>query len=330
MIAGITRYRIVVLAGLVLLAVFPFIANALGDPYLTVQATRIVIYAIAVAGLDLIIGFAGLVSFGHAAFFGLGAYAVGILAHHAMDDTTVPFLPFAWHGSLDGLVQFPVAILVAALFAALIGALSLRTTGVFFIMITLAFAQMLFHFFVSLPTYNGEDGLNIWERSRFPGLDLYNDFHLYYLSALLLVAVIWLLRRLVNSRFGMVLRAGKQNEQRLVALGVPVKRYRLAAFTIAGAIAGLSGALNANLVEFVGPSMMHWSQSGEFMVMVILGGMGSIHGALVGAVVLLGLEETLSDITEHWALFLGPILILVVLFARKGVFGFLAGRDPDA
>ncbi len=329
MIAGLTRYRLVVVCGLVGLLAFPLIADLLGDPFLIVLATRIVIYAIAVAGLDLIIGFGGMVSFGHAAFFGLGAYTIGILAHHALDGSPLPFLPFAWTGSLDGLVQFPLAIAVAAVFAAIVGVLSLRTTGVFFIMITLAFAQMLFLFFVSLPTYNGEDGLNVWERSRFPLLNLYDDYHLYYLAAGLLIVVIWLLRRIVNSRFGMVLRAGKQNERRLTTLGVPVNRYRLAAFTIAGATAGLSGALAANLLEFVGPGMMHWTRSGEFMVMVILGGMGSIYGALAGAVALLGLEEMLTGLTEHWALFLGPILVLVVLFARAGVFGLLAGKDPE-
>jgi branched-chain amino acid transport system permease protein len=329
MIAGLTRYRLVVVCGLVGLLAFPLIADLLGDPFLIVLATRIVIYAIAVAGLDLIIGFGGMVSFGHAAFFGLGAYTIGILAHHALDGSPLPFLPFAWTGTLDGLVQFPLAIAVAAVFAAIVGVLSLRTTGVFFIMITLAFAQMLFLFFVSLPTYNGEDGLNVWERSRFPLLNLYDDYHLYYLATGLLIVVIWLLRRIVNSRFGMVLRAGKQNERRLTTLGVPVNRYRLAAFTIAGATAGLSGALAANLLEFVGPGMMHWTRSGEFMVMVILGGMGSIYGALAGAVALLGLEEMLTGLTEHWALFLGPILVLVVLFARAGVFGLLAGKDPE-
>lgn len=329
MIATLTRYRLIVMLGLAGLLMFPLLADLLDNPFLIVLATRVVIYAIAVAGLDLIIGFGGMVSFGHAAFFGLGAYTVGILAHHSLESSPLPFLPVAWTGTLDGLVQFPLAIAVAAAFAGIVGALSLRTSGVFFIMITLAFAQMLFHFFVSLPTYNGEDGLNIWERSRFPLLDLYNDYHLYYLAAGLLIAVIWLLRRIVNSRFGMVLRAGKQNERRLVTLGVPVNRYRLAAFAIAGAIAGLSGAMAANLLEFVGPGLMHWTRSGEFLVMVILGGMGSIYGALAGAAVLLGLEELLTGVTEHWALFLGPILILVVLFARAGVFGFLAGKDPN-
>lgn len=329
MIAALTRYRLVVLSGLVGLLSFPLVAFLLDDPFLIVLATRILIYAIAVAGLDLIIGFGGMVSFGHAAFFGLGAYTVGILSHHALDSSPLPFLPFAWGGTLDGLVQFPLAVAVAAAFAGVIGALSLRTSGVFFIMITLAFAQMLFLFFVSLPTYNGEDGLNIWERSRFPFLDLYDDHHLYYFAAGLLIAVIWLLRRVVNSRFGMILRAGKQNDRRLITLGVPVNRYRLAAFVLAGAIAGLSGALAANLLEFAGPGMMHWTRSGEFMVMVILGGMGSIYGAFAGAVVLLGLEEALTGVTEHWALFLGPVLILVVLLARAGIFGLLAGRDPS-
>lgn len=323
----LSRRNGVVAVGLAALLAFPLIAHAVGDPFLITLATRIVIYAIAAAGLDLIIGYGGLVSFGHAAFFGLGAYTVGILAHHALEDSALPFLPFAWHGTLAGLVQFPLAVLVAAAFAAVIGAFSLRTTGVFFIMITLAFAQMLFHFFVSLPTYNGEDGLNIWERSRFPFLDLYDDVTLYYLAVVLLIAVVWLLRRIVASRFGMVLRAGKQNEQRLVSLGVPINRYRLAAFSMAGGVAGLAGAMTANLAEFVGPGMMHWTRSGEFMVIVILGGMGSIFGAVAGAVVLLGLEETLTDLTEHWGLILGPVLVLVVLFFRRGVFGFLAGPE---
>ncbi len=323
----LTRRQWVVTAGLVALLIFPLVADWLDDPFLVTLATRIVIYAIAVAGLDLIIGFGGLVSFGHAAFFGLGAYTVGILAHHANEGSAVPLLPFEWTGTFLGLIQFPLAILVAALFALVIGAFSLRTRGVFFIMITLAFAQMLFFFFVSLPTYNGQDGLNIWVRSRLPFLDLYDDLTFYYLSVAVLVAVVWFLRRIVGSRFGMVLQSGKQNERRLISLGVPVYRYRLVAFALAGGIAGLSGALAANLLEFVGPGMMHWTRSGEFLVMVILGGMGSIYGALAGALVLLGLEELLTGITEHWGLFLGPALILVVLFARRGIFGFLAGSE---
>jgi branched-chain amino acid transport system permease protein len=220
-------------------------------------------------------------------------------------------------------------MLVSGLLALLIGALSLRTTGVYFIMITLAFAQMLYFLMISIPTYGGEDGLNIWERSEIPLLDLYDSKTFYYTCLVLLLLCLWVCKRFVKSRFGMVLQGCRQNEIRMKALGYPVYRYKLTAFVISGMIAGLAGALSANHTEFVGPGLMHWTRSGEIMIMVILGGMGSLFGAVLGSASLLLMEEVLSGLTEHWMIFLGPILVLVVLFARKGLYGLLIGKGDD-
>jgi len=322
----LTRRLIVHAIGLLVLAVFPYLAEMAGEPYFTTIASRVLIYAIAAVSLDLILGFGGMVSFGHGAFFGIGGFAVGILTHHALESSAVPFLPGDWTGSTLALVQFPVAIAAAGLAGLVIGALSLRTRGVYFIMITLAFAQMLYYLMISLPTYGGEDGLNLWQRSDMPGLDLYDDVTFYYLVAGILLALVYLCSRIVNSRFGMVLQACRQNEQRLEALGIPTYRYKLAAFTLSAMGAGLAGALIANHNEFVGPGMMHWTRSGELMIMVILGGMGTLIGPIFGAVTLLFIEEILAQYTEHWMVILGPVLIFVVLFAKRGVYGWLAGR----
>ncbi|MGB0684538.1 MAG: branched-chain amino acid ABC transporter permease [Magnetovibrionaceae bacterium] len=321
--------RIKLLLGLsaLLFLALPPLTDILGNPFWLDLARRIVIYAIAAVSLDLILGYGGLVSFGHAAFFGLGGYAVGILAHHASERTGLFFIEGAWTGSAALLVQLPVAVLVAGLFALVIGALSLRTSGIYFIMITLAFAQMLYFFFTSLTPYGGEDGLNIWERSSLPGLDLYDDWTFYYLCLGLLFGQLIVFRRLTDSRFGRVLRAIKRNEARVRALGIPTNRYKLAAFVIAGAGAGLAGALIANHTEFIGPGLMHWTRSGEIMIMVILGGMGTLFGPVLGAAALLILEDALASWTEHWMIFLGPILLGVVLFARAGLWGLLAGKE---
>ena len=217
----------------------------------------------------------------------------------------------------------------AALLALLIGAVSLRTSGMYFIMITLAFAQMLYYFFVSLEVYGGDDGLSIARRNRLSGLDLENEAAFYYVCLLVLAVFLFLGRRLVRSRFGMVLQGCKENEERMRALGFPVYRYKLAAFVLAGAVAGLAGALMANYMGFVDPALMHWTVSGEIMVMVILGGMGTLAGPVIGAAVLLLLEEILSAYMEHWMIILGPVLVLVVLFARRGIWGWLE-RGEDA
>ena len=327
-----TRAVLVTLILFALLALLPPAMLALDQPFYISLATRVVIYAIAAVSLDLILGYGGLVSFGHGAFVGAGAYVVGILFVHAQDgspvlDWSVPGWPVTIAGSEAALVAWPAAVIVSALMALAIGAICLRTRGVAFIMITLAFAQMLFFLFVSLPHYGGEDGISLWWRNTLPGIDLGDDVRFYYLCLALLVGFTLLCRRLVDSRFGRVLRAAKENERRLRALGVAPYPYRLTAFVIAGAGAGLAGALLANQTGFVSPSPLHWTSSGEIMVMVILGGMGTLVGPILGAAALLVLEETLSAYTSHWGLVLGPILILVVLTARRGLFGWLAGRE---
>ncbi|MBT6826236.1 MAG: branched-chain amino acid ABC transporter permease [Rhodospirillales bacterium] len=315
--------------GLGILMFLPLLAAAAGEPFLTNIASRVLVYALAAVSLDLIMGYGGMVSFGHGAFFGLGAYVVGILAHHSFNGTVIGFLPGEWQGTASALVQWPLAILVTGLFAVIIGALSLRTTGVYFIMITLAFAQMLYFFMTSLPTYGGDDGLNLWEPSQVPAVDMYDDNQFYYVTLALLLAFLYLAHRVVNSQFGMVLKGCKQNETRLQALGVPTYRYKLVAFAISGAGAGLAGALAANHTEFVGPGLMHWTRSGEIMIMVILGGMGTLYGSVLGAFTLLMMEEVLSSYTEHWMLILGPFLVIVVLYARGGIYGWLVGDEMD-
>jgi branched-chain amino acid transport system permease protein len=233
-------------------------------------------------------------------------------------------------GTDNALISWSVAILASAGLAFITGSISLRTSGVYFIMITLAFAQMLYFFFTSLEKYGGDDGLSLYTRSRVGGLDLNNDATFYYLCLGLLIGFILLSYRLVHSRFGMVIRGSKENQTRMASLGFPTYRYKLVCFVIAGAGAGLSGALIANQTEFVSPSLMHWTVSGEILVMVILGGVGTLLGPVFGATVLLLLEEFISRYTEHWMLILGPILILVVLFARRGLYGsFVEGKAQN-
>lgn len=288
----------------------PFVATATGQDFYVGVLTRIMIFAIVATSLNLLIGFGGLVCFGHAAFFGLGAYTVGILAQSGVDS--------AW-------VSWPAAMLIAALVAAVIGAISLRTRGLYFIMITLAFAQMLYYMFISLADYGGEDGLPLAQRSGMPfGLDLTHDTTFYFVVLCLLVAVLVSMRFLVNARFGRVLQGIRENEVRTEAIGFPVFRYKLVAFIIAGAVAGLGGALIANQNGMVSPSLLFWTQSGSLMVMVILGGVGYVYGGLMGAFILLALEEVLSSYTIYWQLPLGVILLAIVLYTRSGVAGLLA------
>ncbi len=321
----LSRKSLVLLLGLVVLLALPPVALALDEAFFISLFSRILIYALAAVSLDLILGYAGMASLGHGAFLGVGAYVVGILAFHVSEDLAIPFLPGAWTGTTSAVIAWSAAIVMSALVALAIGALSLRTSGVYFIMITLAFAQMLYFFFVSLVTYGGDDGVNLEQRNSFPLLDLGDDTRFYYVCLAVLLGFIYLCQRLVNSRFGMVMRGCKQNETRMRALGFETYKYKLACFVIAGAGAGLAGALAANQSEFVSPGLMHWTRSGEVMVMVILGGMGTLFGPVFGAIALLLMEEILAAYTQHWMIILGPILILVVLFARRGIYGFLAG-----
>ena len=256
-----------------------------------------------------------MISLGHAVFLGIGAYVVGICAEHEV---------------VSGFIQWPLALLTCGVFALIFGAISLRTRGVYFIMITLALAQMMYFLGVSLDRYGGDDGLPLAEPSYFSGLiDLSEKNSLYYLVFVLLLLCLWICKRLVNSRFGMVIQGARSNEARMEAIGFPTYRYKLTAFVIAGVMAGLAGVLLANHTDFVNPDMMHWTRSGDLIIMVLLGGMGSLAGPIVGALVFILLEEVLSGITEYWQLIFGPFLILVVLFARGGLLGFLEKRQSS-
>ena len=294
------------LAGLVLL---PLYSQLSGNIFILTLFTRIVILALAAASLNLIMGFGGMMSFGHAAYLGIGGYAVGMRAQEGVG---------------SGFIQSPVALAASAIYALVIGALSLRTRGVYFIMITLAFAQMAYYVASGLARYGGDDGLTVYKRSDFSGLiNLSNRTQFYYLCLACLFAVLVLIWRIVNSRFGLVLQGLRSTEQRMQAIGFPAKRYQLVCFVISGTMCGLAGALLANNTDFVSPAVMYWTRSGDLMVMVILGGMGTLFGPVMGAVVFLLLEEFLSQITEYWALIMGPLLLLIVLFGRGGIMGLL-------
>ncbi len=298
--------------------------------YLLSLATRALIYSLAAASLNLILGYGGMVSLGHAAFMGIGAYTVAILAHHSYESTPIlTFLPFL-QGTEQALIVWPLAMLLSALFALLTGLIALRTRGMHFIMITLAFAQMLFFLFTSLDTYGGSDGMSLYGRNTLPGIDLGNDTLMYYFCLSVLVLFLFSMQRLVRSRFGRVLEASRENEIRVQVLGLAPFGYKLTSYCLAGAAAGLAGALLANQGEFVSPGMLHWTRSGEIMVMVILGGMARLTGPVIGAFVLLFLEEYLAMFTEHWMILLGPFLIVVVLFARGGIHSLLFDRLPGS
>jgi branched-chain amino acid transport system permease protein len=300
---------VVTVALLAALVMLPLYAKLAGNLFLLTLFTRIVILAMAAVSLNLILGFGGMMSFGHAAYLGIGGYAVGILA---------------FEGVPNGFVQWPVALAASALFALVIGALSLRTRGVYFIMITLAFAQMAYYIFAGLARYGGDDGLTIQKRSQFfAPINLTDKVQFYYICLALLFAAIYLVWRIVNSRFGMAIQGARSNDTRMRAIGFPTYRYKLVCFVVAGTLCGLAGALLANHTDFVSPAMMYWTRSGDLIIMVVLGGMGSVIGPVFGAVALLVLEEVLSGITEYWQIILGPLLLLVVLFARGGIDGLL-------
>jgi branched-chain amino acid transport system permease protein len=306
-----------------LLAAIPLVAWSIGEPFYVTLATRMAILALAAVGLNFALGLGGLVSFGHAAFFGIGGYVAGILAAHAFSQQP---LAFGLSGTSQMLVIWPVAIVVSGLVAVAIGAVSLRTSGVYFIMITLAFAQMIYYFAISWPAYGGEDGLSIFVRNKFPGVNTLNGLHFFFLCYGLLLIAIVLFAVFRASRFGAALQAARQNEVRLAAVGIAPYRIRLAAFAISGMITGLAGALFADLNRFVSPSMLSWHMSGELIVLIILGGVGRLFGPVAGAMLFIAFEHYLGGITERWQLFLGLVLLGVVLFARGGVVGLLAGK----
>ena len=306
----------------VLLALLPPLAHWLDQPFLLRQFIQIMVMGLAAMSLDLILGFGGLVSFGHALFVGLGAYAVGIMDFHATDQSLfLGLIP----GSTSALLVWPAGIALAALAALVIGFICTTTSGMYFIMLTLAFAQMVYYAFAGWTLYGADEGMEISARSDFPFLDLSNTTNFYYLVLVVLLLAYLVLHRLVGSRFGMVLQGVRQNERRLAAIGVNVRRTKLVAFVIAGAFAGLSGVLLANYQTFVSPADLSWTRSGELTSMVVLGGIGSLFGPVLGAAAYLLLQLVIGSYTTHWQAFFGPFLILVVLFARKGLFGFFTG-----
>jgi branched-chain amino acid transport system permease protein len=306
-----------------LMLAVPVIASQTGQIFTVTLATRIVILALAATGLNIALGLGGLVSFGHAAFFGIGGYTAGILSAHAFSGDP---MMFGLEGTRLMLVIWPIAMVVAGVVGLAIGAISLRTSGVYFIMITLAFAQMVYYFAISWPAYGGEDGLSITVRNSFPGLNTMRPMNFFAIAYGALMVSLVLFALLRNSRFGAALQSLRQNEVRVASVGISPLPIRLTAFVISAMITALAGALYADLNRFVSPSMMSWHMSGELIVLIILGGTGRLFGPLAGAALYVLLEYALGGITERWQFFLGLVLLAVVLFARGGIIGLLAGK----
>ena len=307
------RLAPLVAAALVLLLVLlPAYAQWASEPFALTFGSRVLVFALAAISLNLVLGYGGMVSFGHALYLGLGAYGVGILAHHGVE---------------SGWAQLAVTVLACAVVGALTGLVSLRTTGIAFIMITLAFAQMFYYLFVSLKQYGGDDGLSIAARSDFGVFTLASPITLYYATLLLVLAALLGTHRLVHARFGMVLRGCRVNERRMKALGFSTLRYKLSAYTLSSVLCGIAGLLYGNLTGFAAPAYLAWTLSGELIVIVVLGGMGTVFGPLVGALVLLISEELLKALTDHWMMILGPLIVLAALTARRGLYGYLLDWD---
>ena len=303
---------------LVLFAIFPIFTNILDLPFWNDVVMRIMLLGMAAMGLNIVFGFGGMVSFGHAAFMGIGAYCAGISQYYGID---------------NGWYQLLLSVLICGVLGVVIGFLALRTSGIYFIMITLAFAQMLYFFVVSLEQFGGDDGL-IMDRSDFIFIDLYEPLRLYYLIFFTLAIVSIMLMLLIRSRFGVILQAIKSNENRVEAMGLNPLKFKITGYVISAIICGISGCLFASWQEFVSPDIMHWTRSGDLMIIIILGGLTYLAGPLVGAIVFLLLEEFLPDllhiifpsIAENWMVIFGPLLIVVVLFGKGGLMGVLDAR----
>lgn len=309
-------------------ALVPTIAQALGNPFLIKLATRIVIFSIAAVALNLVLGFGGLVSLTHAGLFGIGGYVLGIAAWQVDNGVSIVFLPAS--GELA--VLLPLAMLISGIAAAIMGVIALRTSGAYFIMITLAFNQMLYFFFIALQQFGGEDGLQITTSFTLFGHAAGARVPFYYGCVVALAVVLVAMQRLIGSRFGIVLRGTAQNERRLTALGIPPLPYKLAAFALSGAVAGLAGALLAASQDFISPSDMSWVRSGDLVVMCVLGGLAFVPGPVIGAVAFLVLEFVLSGWSTHWQLAFGGFIIAVVVTLRGGLVDLfrLAWRRGDA
>jgi branched-chain amino acid transport system permease protein len=295
------------------LGLVPFVASALDQPFWIAFFARIVIYAIAASALNLALGYGGLVSFGHALFLGLGAYAVALPSFFDVG---------------NGWVHLALCLVLGGAAALLTGAISLRTSGIAFIMITLAFAQMGYFLFVSLKSFGGDDGLPIVQTSRFGPLNLGSPLAVYGVSFVVLLLATWWLARLRVAPFGMALRGARQNARRVNAIGLPALRYQLVAYALSGMLCAVAGLLLANLNAFASPSTLAWTVSGELIVMVVLGGIGTVWGPLLGALAFLGLEEALKGFTEHWMAVFGPLIVLMALLGKRGIAGLMDVTPP--
>jgi len=303
----------ILIGSFLVLAVLPFITEWIDEPFYVDLMARVMIFSIAAMSLDFILGYGAMISFGHALYLGLGTYAVGIMAHYEVT---------------NGWLQLLVCIGGTAFIAFILGLISLRTSGIYFIMITFALAQMFYFLGISLEAFGGDDGLPIDTRSEFFSFfDLNEAWNMYYLILGTLLVTTIVLWKVINSRFGMVVRGSHSNDARMQAIGFPTMKYRLAAFVIAGVVCGLAGFLLGNLTEFLTPEYMHWFRSGELMIMVMVGGMGTLFGPLFGAFAYLMVEDFLANFTEYWQFYFGPMLILLVLFAKQGLWGWLPGKE---
>ena len=298
---------------LLILAPAPFIFDWIGQPFYLDLLSRALIFAIAAISLNLILGFGGMVSLGHAAYIGIGAYCVGIPSYYDL---------------YNGWLHLALALTVGGIFALITGAISLRTKGVYFIMITMAFSQMVFFIFLSLEEYGADDGLVIYSRSEFPAwLNMDGSAGLYYWIFGLLILSLLLIQRLVHSRFGRVIVGAKFNEQRMQALGFNTYRYRLACYVISAMLCSLAGMLLGNFSGFISPDMISWARSGELIFMVLIGGVGSLFGPLIGTIAFVTLEEFLSAITVYWHLIFGLMLVALVLYGKGGIHGWMSLLD---
>ncbi len=314
----------IVLAGLLGVPLWAMVADA---PFTITLATRAAILALAAVGLNIALGIGGLVSLGHAVFFGIGGYAMGILAYHAQTFVPLELGPFTFSGTKSMPLIWLAAVIMSSVVAWGIGVLSLRTSGVYFIMITLAFGQMFYYFAISWSTYGGEDGLSIYVRNGFPGLNTLAPIQFFGICFVILCFVLFLKARMRMSPFGLALNAARQSPVRAETVGLNPVRIKLIAFIISGAVTGLAGALYADLNRFVSPTMFSWQLSGELIVFIIIGGVGRLMGPVIGAALFVALEHWLGGLTEYWHVYLGAVLLMIVLFARGGVVGLLTGKE---
>ncbi|RKF17166.1 branched-chain amino acid ABC transporter permease [Roseovarius spongiae] len=319
------RYINAALLGGLLLVVFW--AYTGDEPFTITLATRVAILALAGVGLNIALGQGGLVSLGHAVFFGIGGYAMGILASHAQSYQPLTLGPLVIEGTKSMPLIWLTAMVASGIAALLIGLVSLRTGGVYFIMITLAFGQMFYYFAISWPAYGGEDGLSIYVRNGFPGLNTLDPIQFFGLCFALLLAALAFHAAFKHAPFGLALNAARQSPDRAQAVGLDPTRLRLIAFVISGVITGLAGALFADLNRFVSPTMFSWQLSGELLIFIILGGTGRLCGPVAGAAMFIALEHWLGGLSEYWHIYLGALLLGVVLFAPGGLIGIATRRE---